>query len=131
MNQDKNNNGSANKNPKQQIANKALSAGAQAMGVPKPIADIGSKAVTGSLSKDKGNTADGSNSQNPSDQIAGAAKKLLTGGMKKPPEDAPVSEKLAYKVKIWSKVIQIISPILPYILGFFIIILTSFFIFDA
>ena len=50
MNQDKNNNGGA-QDLKNKVANKALSTGAQAMGVPKPLADLGSKAVTNMAGK--------------------------------------------------------------------------------
>ena len=56
MNQDKNNNGAA-QDLKNQVANKALSAGAQAMGVPKPLADMGSKAVTNLANKAPKNPA--------------------------------------------------------------------------
>ena len=100
------------------VANKALSTGAQAMGVPKPIADVGSKAITGALSKD-GNEGP----QSTSDQLMGAAKKLITGADPKPPENAPASVKFAYTIKKWAKILKFIAPILPYILIFIAMLL--------
>ena len=101
------------------IANKALSTGAQAMGVPKPIADMGSKAITGALSKGGGNN---SGPQSTSDQLMGAAKKLITGADPKPPEDAPASVKVAYTIKKWAKILKLVGPIIPYFLIFIAIL---------
>ena len=206
MNQDKNNNGGA-QDLKNKVANKALSAGAQAMGVPKPLADLGSKAVTkaagkqglmnpatratnklgnngnfyknglnsaptnkqnnigkgshssstsGGLGKTSsststnqtskkgssgsglagqdtsqlaskgglgvgGNSSGGDQPKSTSDQLIDSAKSLLTGGAKKPPENAPASVKFAYKVKKWGHIIKLLGPILPYIFVLFII----------
>ena len=211
MNQDKNNNGAA-QDLKNQVANKALSAGAQAMGVPKPLADMGSKAVTnlankapknpamnaankignnGNFYKNGLNSAPTNNQNNigkgshssptsggvgrtssststnqtsksgggglasqassqqgsksglggaigggkssggdqpksTSDQLMDTAKNLITGGEKKPPEDAPASVKMAYKVKKWAHIIKILAPILPYILMILLIVLAIF-----
>ena len=215
MNQDKNNNGGA-QDLKNKVANKALSAGAQAMGVPKPLADLGSKAVTKAAGKQGlmnpatratnklgnngnfyknglnsaptnkqnnigkgshssstssglgktssststnqtskkgssgsglagqdtsqlaskgglggivgGNSSGGDQPKSTSDQLMDSAKSLLTGGAKKPPENAPASVKFAYTVKKWGHIIKLLGPILPYIFVLFIIMITIFLI---